>query len=1151
MQIIVCKRVLLLLPKSNEATKPKPGLTVASGDKKWLQKAVRIMKIAAILLLATCLQVTAAGHAQKISLSEKDAPIEKIFKKIERMTDYKFLYMSELLDKANKVTISVKDASVEQVLDLCLKEQILEYEINENTIIIRPRIELKSITSFNSSAFRLIEVRGLITDENGAPAQGVNVMVKGTSNGTTTNLKGEFVLNGVDENAVLLITSVGYDRQEILVKNKNFITIQLKVAVGNLDELQVIAYGTTSKRFNTGNVVTVKSSDIEKQPVTNPLLALQGRVPGMEIIQANGLPGTGVTVRIRGQNSINNGNDPLYVIDGVPYQSQMLPGLLAITGSSSAYGSNASYSSGNPLSYINPGDIESIDILKDADATAIYGTRGANGVVLITTKKGKVGPMKVDVNVQQGWGKVTRFIPWLNTRQYLDMRYEAYRNDGVNISTLPLSANNYDIKLWDTTRYTDWNKELIGGTAKYSNVQLSLYGGGNNVQYRIGYNYNKQTTVFPGSFGDPKGSLNFNINSSSSNKKLQVQLSGNYQADNNELPDYDLSGYTNLAPNAPALYNPDGSLNWETNPANGRETWNNPLAYLNAKYKRRVNNLVSNVVLSYQLIPGLEIKANAGFTTMMSKEVKTSPRSSVGPSWTGSYERSSRFSNTQNDTWIIEPQLTYRKHIGKGEFSALVGGTFQQNNSKAQSILAKGYNSDLVLEDSKAATSVQVESSLEATYKYSAAYGRLNYGLKDKYLINLTARRDVTSRFGPDKQLANFAAAGLGWIFSKENFIEKNIPFLSFGKLRTSYGTTGSDQIGDYSFMNLYNYENYTIPYQNGLSLNLNGLFNADLGWEETKKLEAAIELGFWHDRIFLSASYYRNHSSNQLGSYALPLNSGANNVTANLDANVQNTGWEFVLNTTNIQAKDIRWTSSINVSVPRNKLVSLSPSATYFDKRLVGQSLFSQFVYGFAEVDPATGKYLFFDNKGGTTFRPDTAYDPISFLKSYQHPIYTGVRFFGGLQNSISWKDLSIDFLFQFEKRLGLTNQVGRAPGTFSSSIQNQPVSVLDRWQKPGDNALVQRFNQNYGIYSSYNFLTQSDGAWMDASYLRLKNVSLSWQLPSAWKQKMHLQNARIYTQAQNLFVITKYKGSDPETRSLTSLPPLRVWTVGVQLTF
>ncbi|MBO9204621.1 MULTISPECIES: SusC/RagA family TonB-linked outer membrane protein [Niastella] len=1129
---------------------PMPQLAMRN---KNYRQAVRIMRITAFILLVGLLQVSAKSPAQeRITLKEKGASLVTIFTQINKQTGYNFFFTNEDLKNAKPVDIEVKNATLKDVLDLCFKKQDLTYIISNKIITISKKNDEPVRDESSLPLPPPIDVRGKVVDENGKPLAGVTVTVKGTKKQTITDANGEFHIADVLDNAVLVFTSVNMESFELNVSGKKEILAKLKTKTSQLDEVQIIAYGTTTKRLNTGNVSTVKAADIEKQPVTNALLALEGRVAGMEIIQATGLPGTGVTVRIRGQNSISNGNDPLYVVDGVPYQSQMLPGLTAITGTS---GSGNSYSTGNPLSYLNPGDVESIEVLKDADATAIYGTRAANGVVLITTKKGKVGPTRVDINIQQGWGNVTRFIPRLNTRQYLETRYEAYRNDGVDITTLTPNGSNYDLTLWDTTRYTDWNKELIGGTAKYSNVQLSLYGGNNVVQYRLGYNFNKQTTTFPGSFGNPKGDISFAVNSNSINKKLKVQLSGNYMVDKNSLPNYDLSEYTDLAPDAPALYNADGSLNWAPDTATGFPTWENPLAYLNLVYKRRVNNLVTNALFSYELLPGLEVKVSGGYTSMQSNEISTKPASAFAPILLPYVQRESKFASSQNDTWVIEPQLSFTTQLGSGRLSALVGATIQENNSKGQAFTGLGFNNDLVLEDIKAAASVEVNNTIDAVYKYNAIFGRLNYNYRDKYLINVTGRRDGTSRFGPNKRFANFGAAGIGWVFSQENFILKTLPFLSFGKIRGSYGTTGSDQVGDYQYLNLYNYVSYSIPYQNSLSLGLDGLFNPDLAWEETKKLEGAIELGFLHDKILLSASYYRNQCSNQLTSYELPRTTGAASIPANLDATVQNSGWEFTVNISNIRSTNFRWSSSINLTIPKNKLLSISPNAIVVDKRLVGRPLSTDFVYSFAGVDPATGVYQFYDGKGGLTFQPDTAIDPITNRLYSQIPLYTGIKYYGGFQNSFSWKNLQLDILFQFEKQLGQTNQRGRYPGSFTKSIgnhmQNQPVSILERWQKTGDNAPVQRYNQDFSIYKAFDYMSNSDAIWVDASYIRLKNVSLSWQLPEKIKKVLRLDNARVYTQAQNLFTILTYKGSDPETRSLISMPPLRMWTIGVQLTF
>lgn len=1134
MQIFVCKQVLLLLPKSNEAAKPKPGLIVAPGDKKWLQKAVRIMKIAAILLLATCLQVTAAGHAQKISLSEKDAPIEKIFKKIERMTDYKFLYMSELLDKANKVTISVKDASVEQVLDLCLKEQLFDYEINETTIVIRPRLGVKNKVSPELTISELIDVSGKVTDNEGRPLIGANVKVRGTNIGVTTDNNGNFLLKNVSESAVLEISFVGHEMKTLTVRGVGFVSIALDQKLSLLDETVVIAYGTTTRRLNTGNVSTVKATDIEKQPVNNPLLALQGRVPGMEITQSTGLPGSGVKVQIRGQNSIQSGNDPLYIIDGVPYFSQNittgLNGILGYSGTSAA---------GSPLSNINPADIESIDVLKDADATAIYGSRGANGVVLLTTKKGKVGKMKVDVNMQSGFGKVTRKLDVLNTRQYLDMRYEAYNND----SRIPSIATGYDLTVWDTTRNTDWQKELIGGTSQYNDLQANLSGGNVNIQYLVGGGYHKETTVFPGDMADKKGSILFNINCVSANQKFRLMLSGNYLADNNKLMAQDLTTLAiTLPPDAPPLYKQDGSLNWAPNPS-GFGTWQNPLTYLLLKFNNSTTNLISNAIISYKVFRGLEIKSNFGYTNTQSDQYNLFPSTYSDPAKRqslGNSARSARFAYNTIRSWIIEPQANYSVPIGRGTLTALIGTTIQQSKSNGQNVNGYGYSNDLVLRDITSASSVAI-SSINSMYKYNALFGRINFNWKDKYLANLTARRDGTSRFGPANRFHNFKAIGIGWVFSKEEFIQRNLSFISFGKLRTSYGTTGNDQVGDYSFLDLYNpISGYT--YQGVTGIMPVRLFTPDLAWEETRKLEAGIELGFLKEKVVLMASYYSNRSSNQLTSYTLPYVTGFASISKNLDALVQNTGWEFLLNTTNVTTKDFRWTSSINLTVNRNKLVSVAPGMSDNYKMLTGYPLGTNYHSNLLGVDPVTGLYQFGDGKGGATLRPDTL---DYFLSARPHN--TLPKFYGGFQNSIIYKGFQLDFLFQFVKQIGRNYLYAGIPGT----LRNQPVTVLSRWQKPGDISSIQRFSHfNSTVSSSWNYALYSDQGYSDASFIRLKNLSLSWQLPDLWRDKIHFQNFRIFIQAQNLFVITNYQGIDPENQNASSLPPLRIITVGVQVT-
>ncbi|SFE98109.1 TonB-linked outer membrane protein, SusC/RagA family [Chitinophaga sp. CF118] len=1082
--------------------------------------------------------------APKITLTAKNVTITDVFKAIKNQTGKVVWFMNEDVNADKKVTVKFENASLDEVMKFLFgSSSEFTWSLDGEKIILRKKKEPVSVNVVSPSSFpssikadslpSTITVTGKVTDEKGNPIIGATVVVAGTRIGTTTNADGAFVLREVRGKALLTMSSIGYLTKEVPVQGRASVgSINLKEYVGKLDETVVIAYSTTTKRLNAGNVTTVSGEDIAKQPVSNPLLTLQGRVPGLFITQNSGLPGSAVSVTIQGQNSIEKGNDPFYVIDGVPYPSQLLPNFGNVLGQS---GNNSQL--GNPLSFINPADIESISVLKDAAATAIYGSRAANGAILITTKKGKAGQTKIDINIQNGWGKVTRTLDLLNTRQYLEMRHEAFRNDG-----LTSGLGDYDINgTWDTTRNTNWQKTLIGAIAKYTNVNASVSGGSNSTQYLIGGTYHHETTVFPGNFADQRGSMHFSVNSMSSNQKFQIQLLGNYMIDDNRLPNKDLTGVAiYLAPDAPPPYNKDGTLNWAPN-TSGSSTWYNPLAYLYGKYQNKTTNLVSNVILSYQILPGLDMKNSFGYTNLESNEINTTPLLLNAPENRPYYLRYANYGHNIINSWIIEPQVTYKHILGKGRLEILLGTTIQQNNSKGVQLTGSGYNSDLVLQDILAASNVSVGSTIASVYKYNAAFGRLNYSLQDKYIIDLTTRRDGSSRFGSANRFHNFGAVGIAWIFSEENVIKKKLSFLSFGKLRASYGTTGNDQIDNYRFLNLYNPISAGVGYQGITGLMPNGLTNPYLQWEETKKLQFGLELGLLKDWLFINVNYFRNRSSNQLLSYTLPLSTGFYSITKNFPATVQNAGWELSLNTTNIKIGDFSWSSNINITLPLNKLVAFPGLKTlsYADLLTIGQPLNTVKTFKFLDIDPATGIYRFIDSHGNSTSSPDNLTDKTVLIAPYP-------RYYGGIQNSFKYKGFEIDFLVQFVKQKAPNQFFGVLPGF---KFINQPTSVLNRWQKPEDVAPLQRYSSDFSLVQSYVNAVSSDKAYSDASYLRLKNLSVSWQLPEMWRQRVHLQSVRLFMQGQNLLTVTNYPGLDPESHSFNSLPPLKVLTIGLQI--
>ncbi len=1097
-------------------------------------QAVRIMKITAFILLVCLLQVAAKSPAQeKITLNEKGASLIKIFTKINKQCGYNFLFTNEDLQNAKPVSIEVKNAELKDVLEICFKNQPFTYVISGKLITITPKKNESPVMDENVNSTNFLNIHGKVVDENGKPVPGVNVTIKGGKRMTITNENGEFTINGVESQAVLVFSSVNMEAFEIIVGGKTELLVKLKIRTSALDEVQIIAYGQAIKRLQTGNISTIKADDIEKQPVNNPLLGLEGYVPGLFITQNTGVPGGGLNIQIRGQNSIANGVDPLYIIDGVPYTSQLLPNL----GGSVLTQSNKNYvqGAGNPLSFISTSDIESISVLKDADATAIYGSRGANGVILITTKKGMQGKTQVTLSLSEGIGKVGHSLELLNTSQYLLMREEAFKNDGE----IPNQFNAPDLLAWDTTRYTDWQKKLIGGTGHYTDAQASVSGGNPYVQFLLGADFHKESTVFPGDFSDWKGSAHFNIANTSANQKFKTALSGLYLADNSTLPTADLTSYITLPPNAPNPFNTDGSVNW----ANSTWPGNNPYALLRQIYKARTNNFISNLTLSYQVLNGLDIRGSFGYTDMVISEASLMPISSLdpdGPIKTGT----ASFTANGIRSWIIEPQVTYKLKIGRGGLDALVGSTFQRNINEGQIWTASGYNSDALLQNIQAAPTIAVNSVKNAIYKYNAVFGRLNYNFQSKYIVNFTARRDGSSRFGENNRFHDFGSIGAGWIFSQERFFPKKLLFLSFGKLRMSFGSTGSDQIGDYSFYDLFNSNRYS--YQGTVGLTPGNLFNPDLAWEKTKKLEAGMDLGFAKDRYLINIAYYSNRSSNQLLSYTLPTVTGFPSIPANFPANVQNAGWEFFVNTTNFKTNNFTWTSSVNFTIPRNKLISFPNlvNTPYQYSLIVGQPISIVKVFHLTGVNDSTGSYEFKDSKGQRTYFPVFGTDNLV-------PISTAPKFYGGLGNTLNFKGFQLDILVQFTKQMGISDLFQRfmPPGGFGL---NEPASVLNRWQNPNENGQIQKFTQSFYStpFTSYVFARQSDYAYTDASFIRLKNLSLSYQLPNNLVRKMHFQNLTVYLRSQNLITITKYKGIDPESQSLSALPPLRIVVGGIKVT-
>jgi len=1124
-------------------------LLLPNANRGILTKTLLIMKFTAILLLAAALQVSAKSYSQQITLSVKDVPLEQVFKAIQSQTGYSFVYNNRLMKGTKNVSLQVDKTSIEEVLQICFKSQPLTYTVIDKTIVVKPREVIKPDEAAVAPAPPPIDVSGKIVNEKGEPAAGVSVSVKGTNKATATDAGGNFLLSGIDSKAVLVISGANIETLETSINGRTTLDVTVRQKLSELTEVVVNkGYYTESKALSTGSIGTVTAKTIQQQPVSNPLAALVGRIAGLDVTQQSGVAGANFTIRIRGTNSVRgnlansgNANDPLVLVDGIPFLSS--PTNVNTTGNG--------IRSLSPLNALDPSDIQSIEVLKDADATAIYGSRGSNGIILITTKRGRAGKTQFNMNLSSGIGGIARKADVLNGPEYLAMRHQAIKNAGT-----PYNAGIYDFDLnqFDTTTFYDWQKILIGGTARYNNAQLSLSGGTENNRFTASLGYLKQTSVYPTSAADQRVNTQLAFDHTSSDKRFKANLTMTMGVENNNMPTEDLVDWAlTLPPVYFPLKNDNGSYKWFA-PFPG--LFVNPLARLTRTSDSKTSVLTANGVFGYDIIESLTVKTLVGYNRTDYTGVTLVPSTYYEPGTVGTFIRSNNTLNTNNNTWNMEPQISYTRILGPGSISALLGATFQQTVQNAYGIYAYNFSNDNLIGNPANAPLVQAGTT-NLVYKYNALFGRLNYNIADKYILNLTARRDGSSRFGPGKQFGNFGAAGAAWIFSEEKFVKQHLRFLNFGKLRASYGVTGNDQIGDYNYLTTY-YAT-SLPYGTPPSYGGNGvlnperLANPDLAWETNKKLDLALELGLFKNRVSVSATWFRNRTSNQLVNYPLPAITGFSSILLNSPAVVQNTGIELELSTVNIKTTAFSWSTSTNLTIPRNKLVSFDnlASSPYATAYVVGQPLTVQTVFDFAGVDPKTGANTW-RNAAGTIVPAKTL-----TLTDRAKYVNAGKEFYGGINNNFTWKGLSLDIFLQFVKQVGRSTNVSAFQpfiGTWGW-IVNEPTKLYERsWKQSGDitnyHAFVSDPLQSTAVTPSVINSSYDPNYYADNSFIRIKNIALSYTLPQPWVQKARMQNLRIYMQAQNLFTFSNYMGLDPENQS-TSLPPLRIITAGIQATF
>ena len=1127
-----------------------------------LTKTLLVMKLTAILLFAACLEVSAGTNAQTVTLSLKNSSLERIFKEVKKQTGYGFIYTRELLANTGHIDVDVKNASLKEVLDGCFSGQPVTYTIEDKYIIVKPRVLLppKLIdTAGPGNKGAKIKLTGRIVEVTGESLAGASVTLRqpgqAASVAGTTDANGGFrIMNVANGTYTLEVTFIGYEKltREVTLTDKlQILVLPMKRSTNTLDQIQTTAYSKTTVRFNTGDITTITSEEIARNPVDNVLDALQGRVAGMQIETLTGEVNGAYKVQVRSLNTLAGGltpspqlefNDvtgqPLYIVDGVEYPAA---GSVPLVGYLPGIGNNT-LEGGNALNYLDPSQIESINVLKGADATAIYGSRGAFGVILITTKRARSGKPSLSINVVQGVSEDGVTPRLLNGKQYLALRDNAFANDGAKPA-----ASDWDVNgVWDSTKSTNWQRYFLGGHAPKTRASVVYTGGTEATNFLVGANYNNTGNIALGKGGVSQGGMNFDLRTATANKKFVMDFHGSYSTNSdNRVPiDFTAPAYLDQAPDAQSPYLPNGQLNW----ANGY----NQVAVLNGLYKNNTDNLLAGATMTFTPIRGLSLIASGGYNLISSKEFGGEPSNVFNPLNYVSTESLSYLNTYSLRTLSADPRIQYN-HVfwNKGVLEATAGASLRDKLTTSEAIEGFGYLSNELLLDPASATQANTFTNYStAPDRYLGVFAQLKYRWADKYLLDLNGRRDGSSLFGSARQWGNFGSASGGWIVSEEPWFRSLRHTVDFFKLRGSYGLVGANSLQPFSYLSLFQVS--TGSYQGGNALTPGSLANPYLHWETDKNAEGGVTVDLFN-RLNLDVIYYSSHVSNQLGSQPLASITGFTQVGVNLPADIRTYGLEITIVSHNIRQKDFTWDTKLNFTAPRTKLLSYPGLGSLVENYnwIIGKPITGVKLLKYAGVDPATGVYNFYDSAG-----VKGEYEPFFSPKQLGPNDKTqfvdlAPKFYGGILNTVTYKRFSMDFLISVTDRMG-PNFLGFQTFSPGTANMNFPADLAARrWMKPGDKTDVPKATQSFaGLLDQFNF-TSSTGAFSNATYARLQNVSISYRFPASALRHLGASQISIYLSGQNLLTVSKYGDLDPENMSAGHMGPARIFTSGLNVTF
>ena len=1093
-------------------------------------------KMKTLLLLGVLLfGFTVSAQSQKVSLDFKNERVEKVLASIKSQTGMSLVFSDQLVDVNRKVTMQLKDVTLKEALTRLLSGTDLTFEIRNNKIYF---IEKKAVSRPGSKKKR---VTGVVKDVMGEPLIGANVVEKGRStNGVITDFNGKFTLE-VDESASLVVSYIGYLAQDIPTKGKGDFHIILKEDTNTLDEVVVTGYGDFKKATYTGSASVLTTEKLEALPVVSVGQMIESNIPGISVVAGtSSQPGAKTTLRVRGVASMNASTEPLYVLDGVPIPSYDLSNF---TSMSEAGGMGF-------IETLNPADIESITVLKDAASASLYGAKGANGVVLITTKKGKEGKLRVNMAAKYG---ITDFAytyrPLMGGEERRKLIHEGLVNFQLDKGVSEQEAQQYaDANIDQYAKrlpqgYSDWESALFK-TGYQQDYNLSASAGNQNSSFIGSLGYTKQTGV---SLNSEMERFTGRVDASNKYKKVEFGMNASFSWTKNvHLPEGKFYGSAiyaskvNLTPSTP-IYNEDGTYASGYRENNGY----NPVleAEVNDYYARTVRAM-GTAKIAYNVWDNLKISSVFTVDYSLTKDFFfQSPEGRDG----ATYQGRGRMQMTDRMRYTSQNNLTYSKTFGKHSVSAVAAFEVMKYDYEDLYAAKKTYGQDINTSLGNAADPIDADQKLQedALMSYVAS---VNYSYGDKYYASFSFRRDGSSRLSPDTRWGNFWSLSASWRLSQEKFMQSLKSVLSDLKLRASYGVNGNLPSSYYGYQSTYTtgafYNGKPSPWESTLG-------NEELTWEKNYALNLGLDIGLF-SRVNVSLDWYTRTTKDLLMSKQLNSISGFSSLLTNV-GQMRNTGVELEVRSNNIKTKDFSWTTAFNLSHNKNKILKLADLPWFVDGRYVrkeGYPFNTIYLREYAGVDPETGSALYYDNQQDENgnYTKNKVTDPGQASPIPLKDITPTIS--GGFMNTFNYKfiDLSFNLSYSFGG-YSYDNASYILQDDGYSVISNKSTEQRRRWQKPGDITDVPRFvygNKKGGNYNSSRAIHSTD-------HIRLKSLILGLNAPKAWLQKLGIGNARIYFSGTNLLTWAAYDQYDPEMSGVVGFytPPLKTYAFGLELKF